>query len=479
MLLVNWRYIIISVRGATSYHAGNAHGIFMTDTNHSNRGLVIAAPSSGSGKTVVTLGLIRHLAGSGLDVASAKAGPDYIDPAFHAAAGGRQCLNMDPWAMRADTLAATAAALSADTVICEGVMGLFDGAFVKADETEKDGSTADLSRRTGWPVVLVIDARAQAASAAAVLKGFAEYRGDVSVAGVVFNRVGGGRHEDILRRACAGSVPAIPVLGCLPRAAGLDLPERHLGLVQAVEHPDLETFLETAAGLVADHLDVDGLLELARPLKLEGGANTSPPLPPLGGRIAVAGDEAFAFSYASVIDGWRDEGSEIVPFSPLADEAPDADADAVYLPGGYPELHAGRLASAENFLHGLRARAEGGAAVYGECGGYMVLGRGLTDADGARHAMAGLLGLETSFAERRLHLGYRRVAGLADSPLGKGGDAFRGHEFHYSATLAEGGDAGPGQPLFQAADAEGNDLGPVGLAAGRVAGSFIHLIDRE
>ena len=246
----------------------------MTETIKSNRGLVIAAPSSGSGKTVVTLGLIRHLAGLGRDVASAKAGPDYIDPAFHAAAGGRQCLNLDPWAMRADVLAATAAGLNADMVVCEGVMGLFDGAFVKPHETGNggnDGSTAALSRLTGWPVVLVIDARAQAASAAAVLKGFAEFRADVSIAGVVFNRVGGGRHGEILRRACEQSVPAVPVLGCLPRADGLNLPERHLGLVQAAEHPDLERFLGNAAGLLADHLDVDVLLALARPLRLDGG----------------------------------------------------------------------------------------------------------------------------------------------------------------------------------------------------------------
>ena len=268
----------------------------MTETIKANRGLVIAAPSSGSGKTVVTLGLIRHLAGLGRDVASAKAGPDYIDPAFHAAAGGRQCLNLDPWAMRADVLAATAAGLNADMVVCEGVMGLFDGAFVKADETgddDNDGSTAALSRLTGWPVVLVIDARAQAASAAAVLKGFAEFRDDVSIAGVVFNRVGSGRHGEILRRACEQSVPAVPVLGCLPRADGLILPERHLGLVQAVEHPDLERFLGNAAGLVADHLDVDRLLDLARPLRLDGGGHY-PPLAPLGQRIAVADDEAFA-----------------------------------------------------------------------------------------------------------------------------------------------------------------------------------------
>ncbi|MCH7833463.1 MAG: cobyrinate a,c-diamide synthase, partial [Proteobacteria bacterium] len=201
----------------------------------SNPGLVIAAPASGSGKTVLTLGLLRHLASLGLNVASAKAGPDYIDPAFHAAATGSPCLNLDPWAMRPDTLAQAARRLArdADVVICEGVMGLFDGAFV--GKGENDGSTADLARLTGWPVILVIDARAQAASAAAVLKGFQGFRPGVDIAGVVFNRVGGERHGAILRRASADAVPDVPVLGCLPRQDGLALPERHLGLVQAGE----------------------------------------------------------------------------------------------------------------------------------------------------------------------------------------------------------------------------------------------------
>ncbi len=453
------------------------------------KGLVIAAPASGSGKTVVTLGLLRHLAASGLAVASAKAGPDYIDPAFHAAAGGRQCLNLDSWAMRGDTLSALAEGLSgdADMVVCEGVMGLFDGAFVTSGENPEanSGSTAELAALTGWPVVLVIDARAQAESAAAVLKGFAEYRADVEVAGVVFNRVGGKRHAEILNRASRQSVPGVPVLGCLPRTEGLKLPERHLGLVQAVEHPDLEGFIETARALVAENLDVERLLELARPLKLKAGTgeragagpSSASPLDPIGQRIAVARDEAFAFSYASVIEGWRRSGAEIMLFSPLQDEAPAIAADAVYLPGGYPELHAGRLAGASNFLDGLRSLAAAGAAVFGECGGYMVLGRGLVDADGGRHAMAGLLALETSFAEPKLHLGYRRLKVLGESPLGGAGTAFRGHEFHYAEVVEE--DGRKGRALFQASDAASNDLGPVGLADGKVAGSFIHLIDRE
>lgn len=432
-------------------------------------GLIIAAPASGSGKTVVTLGLLRHLTNTSVAVSSAKAGPDYIDPAFHAVATDRPCFNLDPWAMRAGTRAAVVARTGdgAALVVCEGVMGLFDGA------TAHQGSTADLAAEGGWPVVLVIDARAQAASAAAVLRGFAGHRADVMVAGVIYNRVGSGRHADVLREATESTLPHIPVLGCLPRTDGLELPERHLGLVQAVEHPALEAFLNRAADLIGTHVDVAALRGLARPWK-GTDATVSPPLAPLGQRIAVAEDAAFAFRYPLTTEGWRDAGAEIVPFSPLADEAPATDADAVYLPGGYPELHAGRLAANARFLAGLRAAAERGAAVFGECGGYMVLGRGLIDAEGARHAMAGLLALETSFAERGLHLGYRRAMLAADGPLGAAGTRFSGHEFHYARVVAEG----PGEPLFTCANAAGEDMGATGLVAGRVMGSFIHLIDR-
>ncbi|HEX9702246.1 MAG TPA: cobyrinate a,c-diamide synthase, partial [Rhodospirillales bacterium] len=323
------------------------------------KGLTVAAPASGSGKTTLTLGLLRRLAGQGVAVASAKAGPDYIDPAFHAAASGRPCLNLDAWAMRPETLGLAAARLATDAtvIVCEGVMGLFDGAIVgdaqnrHKNDDGNDGSTAALSRITGWPVVLVVDAAAQGASAAAVVKGFAEFRPGVRVAGVVFNRVGGDRHAAILKESCRAALPEVPVLGCLPRAAGVELPERHLGLVQAGEHPDLESFLESAARLVAEHVDVDALLSLARPFASSindpaspsVASSVAPPIPPLGQRIAVARDRAFAFAYPLVIDGWRAAGAEVTTFSPLADEAPEATADAVYLPGGYPELHGGKL----------------------------------------------------------------------------------------------------------------------------------------
>ncbi len=435
-------------------------------------GLIIAAPASGSGKTVVTLGLLRHLARGGVAVASAKAGPDYIDPAFHAAASGRSCINLDPWAMPPGMLEAAAAriAASAELVVCEGVMGLFDGATATA------GSTADLAATLGWPVILVVDAHAQAASAAAIVRGFATHRADVAVAGVIFNRIGSERHAAVIAEACALAVPDVAVLGFLPRAGDLALPERHLGLVQAREHPELEAFLDAAAALVARHIDVARLVALARAAGAAASAGpATPPIPPLGQRIAVADDAAFAFRYALVVDGWRAAGAEILPFSPLADEAPDPAADAVYLPGGYPELHGGRLASAARFLSGLRAAAARGATIFGECGGYMVLGRGLVDAEGRRHAMAGLLPLETSFAERGLHLGYRRVSLTADTPLGPAGSSYRGHEFHYARTLSEG----PGTPLMQAFDAGGRDLGMTGLVEGSVFGSFVHLITRE
>jgi cobyrinic acid a,c-diamide synthase len=437
-------------------------------------GLIIASPASGSGKTVFTLGAVRCLTRRGVAVAGAKAGPDYIDPAFHAAASGRPCPNLDPWAMRAETIAALIQELSRDAalILCEGVMGLFDGAI------DGTGSTADLAALIGWPVVLVADVRAQGASAVAVVEGFARHRRDVSVAGVVFNRVGGPGHAAILRQAMRAGLPGVAVLGCLPRDDSLVLPERHLGLVQAAEHGGLDAFLERAAGAVDEAVDLEALTGLARPARLpreaaERGADPAPPLAPLGQRIAVARDRAFTFAYDSVLQGWRNAGAAVSLFSPLAGEGPAPEADAVYVPGGYPELHAGRLA-ASGTLAKIRAAAAGGAAVYGECGGYMVLGTGLEDSGGRRHAMAGLLPLEASFARPKLHLGYRRARVTAAGPLGKAGDLFRGHEFHYAAVLSEG----PGAPLFACEDAAGGALGPAGLTEGRVMGSFVHLIDR-
>jgi cobyrinic acid a,c-diamide synthase len=434
------------------------------------KGLILSAPSSGAGKTILTLALLRALRHRNIRVASAKAGPDYIDPAFHTAATGGPCLNLDPWAMRPATLARLIAALGSDAgvILCEGVMGLFDGI-----DAQGTGSTADLAARTGWPVVLIVDVRGQSASAAALVSGFARHRRDVPIAGLILNRVGGPSHVETLRDALARHVPDIPVLGAIARDSALALPERHLGLVQAREHADLDAFLDRAAQRVAAVTDLERLQALARPAHAMPLDDSAPALKPLGQRIALARDDAFAFAYPALLESWRAQGAEILPFSPLAEEAPDPGADAVYLPGGYPELHAGRLAGNAVFKRGLQEAAARGAAILGECGGYMVLGTALTDAVGIRHDMTGLLPLETSFAARQLHLGYRQVSLAGDAPLGARGTQFRGHEFHYATVTQE--DAR--NPLFAVNDAAGRRRDAAGARAGKVMGSFIHLID--
>jgi cobyrinic acid a,c-diamide synthase len=433
------------------------------------RGLIIAAPASGSGKTLVTAGLLRHLRCRGVCVAAAKAGPDFIDPTFHAAASGKPCVNLDVWAMRPATLAALVGELetAAEIVLCEGVMGLFDGTGAEGEE----GSTAELARVTGWPVVLVVDVKGQGASVAALLRGFAGHDPRLPLVGVIFNRAGGKRHRAFLNGAVSRHLPGLGCFGALPADPELILPSRHLGLVPAGETGDADALIDHAAAHIGAGLDVARLLAAARGSILAAGEVEG--IAPLGRRIAVARDDAFCFTYPALLQGWCRAGAELAFFSPLADEPPDPAADSVYLPGGYPELWAGRLAATEALLGGLRRAAADGKPVYGECGGYMVLGDGLIDAEGRRHRMAGLLPLTTSFAYRRLHLGYRGVTFLDDGPLGAAGARFRGHEFHYATVIEE--DAA--DPLLSATDAAGADLGPCGLRRGSVFGSFIHLVD--
>jgi len=440
------------------------------------KGLVIAAPSSGSGKTLVTLGLLRALTRQGVAASGIKTGPDYIDPAFHRAATGRPCFNLDPWAMPPDRLRALAdhAGAGAEITIAEGVMGLFDGA------ADGSGSTADLAAALGWPVVLVLDVMGQSTSAAAIVEGFRRFRDDVTIAGIILNRTGSDRHAGMIAEAVATLKSPPAVLGAIPRDEFVSVPSRHLGLVQAEEHHDLDALLERAADLVEKHVDMDLLRSLGDRARQTNDAahpaadTDAPGLPVLGQHIAIARDRAFAFCYDIVPLSWQAQGVTVSFFSPLADEAPSPDADAVYLPGGYPELHAGRLAENSCFLNGLRGLAALERPIFGECGGYMVLGEALIDADGAGHAMAGLLPLTTSFASRKRHLGYRRARTLGSSILGPAGSGFAAHEFHYSTVTAEG----PGDPLFAVTDARGETLGNAGLVRGSVAGSFLHLIDR-
>lgn len=431
------------------------------------RGLVIAAPASGSGKTTITAGLIAALVARGVRVAAAKAGPDYVDPSFHAAAGAAPCVNLDPWAMRPDTLHGLVETLhQADLVVCEGVMGLFDGI-----DAAGAGSTAELAARLGWPVVLVVDCRGQAASIAALVQGFTAHRADVAVVGVIANRVGGAHHAALIREAIA-RVAGVACLGALPRDDALSLPERHLGLVPAPEQ-NTDGFIAAARDAVLRSLDLDAILALARPAAPERARPWRPR--PLGQRIAIARDDAFAFAYPWMLRAWRDRGAELSFFAPLDDAVPAPGVDAVFLPGGYPELHAGRLANARRFRAALTSLAGSGITIYGECGGYMVLGTDLEDAQEQSHQMLGLLPLRTSFADRRLHLGYRRARLREDGPLGARGALWRAHEFHYARIRAEGN----ADALFDVFDARTSDPRQAGLRHGSVMGSFIHLIDPE
>ncbi len=428
--------------------------------NQVHKGCVLAAPHSGAGKTLVTLGLLRALRRQNIAVESAKVGPDYIDPAFHHKASGRPCHNLDLWAMGKKSLLNKSFDRQA-LLIIEGVMGLFDGA------DNGYGSTADIAALYKLPVFLIIDASAQGQSAAALLHGFKTYRDDVAIKGIIFNRVASTRHGEILKRAA--QQVNLPVLGLLPKERHLMMPSRHLGLVQAVENEDLENFIERAADFIADYLDIALLQNLMEePEKAMGSQEI---LAPLGQKIAIAKDKAFSFLYPHLLEGWQNQGACLSFFSPLENEAPEAEADAVFLPGGYPELYADRLSANSIFLSGLKSVTRT-ALIYGECGGFMVMGDGLVDSKGVRHKMAGLLPHVTSFQEKKRHLGYRKLSHQSALPWPI---KLRGHEFHYSNLIGNT----VGTPLFEAETARGEELLPMGLQEGRIMGSYAHIISSD
>lgn len=434
------------------------------------RGIVIAAPSSGSGKTTVTLGLLAAFRQKGIAVQPFKSGPDYLDTGHHTRAAGRPSFNLDTWAMPEALIGGIVAhaAEGADLAIVEGVMGLFDGGAGRG--LSGSGSTADLAALLGWPVVLVLDVAGQTETAAALALGCARYRPEVRIAGVILNQVGSARHEALIRPGFARI--GIPVLGALRRSDDIRLPERHLGLVQAGEGADYAARLARLAAVVEAAVDLEAVRAVAgeATISTSGAALGPRAMRPPGQRIAVARDAAFSFTYNHILAGWRQAGAEIVCFSPLLDEAPPPDADAVWLPGGYPELHAGQIAAASCFIAGLTTLAGRSVPIHGECGGYMVLGRGLEDADGGRHAMAGLLPAETSFLKRKLHLGYRRATLRSDCALGRKGAQLYGHEFHYATLLSD-----DGEPLLDLEDGSRSGVA-AGSRAGSVTGSFFHLL---
>jgi cobyrinic acid a,c-diamide synthase len=321
--------------------------------------LLVAAARSGSGKTVVTIGLQRAFTRRGLRVAGAKSGPDYIDPAFHAAACGRPSVNLDGYAMAPEMLRGLAAEAGdgADLIVAEGAMGLYDGAAGEG----RSGASADVARLLGWPVLLVLDADSAAQTLAATALGLVRFPAAPNIMGAIVNRVASERHG---RMIAAGFARIdVPLLGLIPRDPRLVLPSRHLGLVQASETDGLEALIGAMADTIAAHVDLDAIRVAAAPV-----TPAPPPVPvaPPGQRIAVARDAAFGFLYPHLLDGWRRAGAELRFFSPLADEPPPPGCDACWLPGGYPELHGGRLSGNAAFLDGLRGFA---GPIHGECGG--------------------------------------------------------------------------------------------------------------
>ena len=435
-----------------------------------SKGLMIAGLASGSGKTMITLGLLRALARRGKAPAAGKTGPDYIDSGFLSAAAGRKAVNLDQIAMSKPLLARLAADQAGDTLIIEGVMGLFDGASGNA------GSSAALAEALDIPVILVMDIRHTAQTAAMIAAGIASLLPAGRIAGVILNHVASPRHLALVSEALAAH--QISLFGSVPSRDGLAVPSRHLGLVQAADFDNagVEQILDHAADLIDEYCDLDAILDAAQGLPAAGKAVAALPLPvtnpqaqnPPAKTIAVANDAAFGFAYHHLLAGWQQQGAEIRPFSPLNDEKPADDADFIFLPGGYPELHLPTLSRNRQFLVGLNKAATANIPIYGECGGYMVLGTGITDASGNRFDMAGLLDVETSFANKKRHLGYRKFTPVEpffwDGP-------FLGHEFHYTNVVSASG-----TPLFTAHDANDQPLGMAGLRKGSVAGSYLHII---
>ena len=444
------------------------------------RAFVIAAPMSGSGKTTITLGLMASLQRRGLVVAPFKVGPDFIDPGWHQSVTGRPSLNLDGWMCPELFVRATFArhAQDSDIAIIEGVMGLFDG----IDGVSDRGSTAQVAKIVNAPVILVVDAKSQARSVAALVNGFAGFDPRVCIAGVIFNNVGSENHGLILREAMRNSATGISVLGCIPRDANLSIPSRHLGLVTAGETPLSPEFIDHLVDVIETHINLDEILLMGQALTLDTGVQCQG-LPPTQGltppRIAVARDMAFCFVYEDNLRLLREAGAELAEFSPLKDTALPEDISGLYLPGGYPELFAEALAANLAMKTEIRDAIVSGMPVYAECGGFIYLTKGVKgqalDNSGDQGQdlapFVGIFPIVTRMLPRRKALGYREVELLTNTIVGTQGNIARGHEFHYSEM-----EEMPGQvERAYHINKNGMDLGLEGFRYKNCLASYIHL----
>ncbi|MGO8746378.1 MAG: cobyrinate a,c-diamide synthase [Thermoguttaceae bacterium] len=463
--------------------------------------LVIAGTGSGVGKTSLTLGLARLFARQGMRVQTFKVGPDFLDPTYLAMASGRTCYNLDGWMTSRDYVRQMFARATnrvfnpPDTghngsgqpnkddrlqtcptgdgqiALVEGVMGLFDG----ASPTTLEGSTAEIARWLDAPVLLVAGVHGVARSLAATVEGFARFEPGVCVAGVIANQGGSPRHGAWLAESLAGA-GAAPLVGMVPRGSLPTLPSRHLGLVTADAESLSPAVLDQLADACEKHLNVPLLLELARsagPLDVAGSAAAEIPVRSKV-RMGIARDAAFHFYYPDNLEAMTESGAEWVPFSPLADMRLPADLDGLYFGGGYPEVYADRLAANAEMLADVRSFAASGRAIYAECGGLMYLGRALTDIDGVRYPLAGVLPIETAMLEKLRVLGYTEVAWAADCLWGRAGEVARGHEFHYSRITADFSPAEGWRPAYSLGGRRASS-GCEGFVKGRLQAGYAHL----
>ena len=410
------------------------------------------------------------LARRGRRVVAFKVGPDFIDPGHHARITARPSRNLDGWMLpQAYNLEAFhKSSAAADIAVVEGVMGLYDG----YDGKTENGSTAQMAKWLGLPVILVVDARSMARSAAALVQGFANFDPAVRLAGVVFNHLGSLRHLGLLRAALEDAVQ-VPCLGGLLREEAIAIPERHLGLVTPEEHPLDAATVGRLAERTEQAIDLDQLLsrlpEITVPATAAAADSTRPAGPV---RIGVARDPAFCFYYPDNLELLEDSGAQLLFFSPTQDASPPSDLDGIYIGGGYPELFAGQLAANASMRRHIQDHSREGMPIYAECGGFMYLGRELQDQEGRRFPMAGCFPFIARMRPRLKALGYREVRLARPTIIGEGGAVIRGHEFHYSEMLP----APPAtEAVYRVAGRDGAQVTTEGHLLRRTLGSYIHL----
>ncbi|MCU1248765.1 MAG: cobyrinate a,c-diamide synthase [Edaphobacter sp.] len=435
------------------------------------KGLLIAGTASGVGKTTVALAIMAGLRSRGLAVQPFKCGPDFLDTGHHTRICGRTARNLDTWmlSVEANRSVLRTAARGADVIVAEGMMGLFDG----KNGTTEIGSSAEIAKLLRLPVVLVIDAATSARSIAAVVLGFEMFDAELRLAGVILNRVAGERHYEMLREAIDSSCRT-KILGWLPLEPAIAIPERHLGLHGAAEQTvdGSEAALDAFAALATKHLDLDGLLELECGLEIAGVEPARVDVSSSADvvRVGVPSDHAFSFYYEDNLDLLREQGAEIVWFSPLSDGSLPSGLDALYLGGGYPELHAKQLSGNQQMLEEVRTFAASGRPVYAECGGMLYLSESLSVDEGS-YAMAGVMPLSIQMTDRLVQFGYVTVEFTEDCLLGRKGTVVRGHSFHHSRIALQGNVSTNYHVQYSISGKEELE----GFRHGNVLASYIHL----